>query len=575
MKNPVGTMVWDPITFAWIPQTTTTPEPSAYLGTVAASEDKSDIVGGQGNYAGMAIAALQPVNIAATTKLVNNGNFIDLDVAGDAIFHGKVFFNGPIDTKRYDCSPTSGAVVYLDMKNGTSQYLLLKRNLTVWLPSIDQRESTLSLLVEQDATGGWVITWRINAAADGSAPFPWPTGKAPVMNVAPGAVETFSFSWCKNLNNGQGGYATELWNRLTAAGVLSGNLARAVITADKLYAGTLTAYLVNVVNRLRGCTVKFWEASLNHVSWLAGTLTLAQATYTALSGQDPSEADVTWGTLVSNIGAGAYATALSASNAYYAYITYAVDAYGEPASIGSMTFATSYPTGLYDIVLAIITCDAVGHLAVEVVGTLGTIINGDHIATGTITAAKIAAGTITATQIATGTITADKLSASYIVVAGAAADINAGSTTISGGKITASSIAADRLSVSFIQVGGGAADINAGATTISGAKITTGTIDAAAINAGTLTGMVIQTAASGSRMVVDSYLHWIHWYDADNVQVGALAILAGALICASPTGVGIASPYLLLGSPPAEIDFGGIQLKRTGNDLYWGATKLN
>ena len=394
IKTPVvGTMVWDPITFSWLPQTTTTPEPSSYLGTAAATGDKSDIVGGQGKYAGMFIPALQPVNVAPTTGLLNNvlsnGRFINLnaitlDVAGDTIFHGKVFFTGPVSTKRYDCSPTSGNVVYLDMQNGTSQYLLLKRDLTVWLPSIEQNESTLSLLVEQDATGGWVITWRINAAPDGSAPFPWPTGQAPVMNPAPGAVEAFSFSWCANLNNGAGGYATELWNRLTAAGVLSGNLAAASVTADKLYAGTLTSYVANIVNRLRGCTVIFQEASLNHVSWLAGILTLAKASYTG-----PSEANVTWGTLALSIAAGAYATALSASNAYYAYITYAVDIYGEPASIGSMTFATSYPTGMYDIVLAIITCDTVGHLAVEPVGTLGTIINGDHIATGSITAAKI------------------------------------------------------------------------------------------------------------------------------------------------------------------------------------------
>lgn len=58
-----------------------------------------------------------------------------------------------------------------------------------------------------------------------------------------------------------------------------------------------------------------------------------------------------------------------------------------------------------------------------------TQITGDNIKTGTITAAKIAAGT-------------------FVSTGGAAADVNAGTTTISGGKITANSITSNQITTS-------------------------------------------------------------------------------------------------------------------------------
>lgn len=60
-----------------------------------------------------------------------------------------------------------------------------------------------------------------------------------------------------------------------------------------------------------------------------------------------------------------------------------------------------------------------------------------------------------------GNVIASSLIASgYILVAGAAADVNAGATTISGGKITVNTIDADRIMASNIDV---AVDVGTGA----------------------------------------------------------------------------------------------------------------
>jgi len=71
--------------------------------------------------------------------------------------------------------------------------------------------------------------------------------------------------------------------------------------------------------------------------------------------------------------------------------------------------------------------------------------------TPTIAAGLIVSG-ITADQIKAGTITATELAASYIIVGGAAGDVNAGVTTISGGKITASSVTATQISGTQLDV---------------------------------------------------------------------------------------------------------------------------
>jgi hypothetical protein len=106
-----------------------------------------------------------------------------------------------------------------------------------------------------------------------------------------------------------------------------------------------------------------------------------------------------------------------------------------------------------------------------------------------ITGDLIVAQSIVGTNIAAGTITADKLYSSYIVVGGAAGDVNSGTTTINGGKITANSITATQLAASYIVVGNAASDVNSGTTTISGGKITANSVTADRLNVSSLSAI--------------------------------------------------------------------------------------
>jgi len=87
-------------------------------------------------------------------------------------------------------------------------------------------------------------------------------------------------------------------------------------------------------------------------------------------------------------------------------------------------------------------------------------------------AAKINTGSLAAARIAAGSLTADKITGTALVVTGAAADVNAGTTTISGGKITAGSIVAGKLATDSVV----AANIAAGS--VIAAKIAAGAITA-------------------------------------------------------------------------------------------------
>ena len=95
-------------------------------------------------------------------------------------------------------------------------------------------------------------------------------------------------------------------------------------------------------------------------------------------------------------------------------------------------------------------------------------------------------------------------------------------TGVSGWQLTPVS-GEINFAVSFggIPVGGAAADVNANATTIDGGKITTGSIettqlDADAINGMTITGALIQTSTSGSRVVLDGTNDHLSIYDSGN-----------------------------------------------------------
>ncbi|MBK8188816.1 MAG: hypothetical protein IPK79_00015 [Vampirovibrionales bacterium] len=136
--------------------------------------------------------------------------------------------------------------------------------------------------------------------------------------------------------------------------------------------------------------------------------------------------------------------------------------------------------------------------------------------TTTISGGRITTGSITATQIAAGTITTSLLNFTPVQTNNVVASINA---TAEGIRISGSRISIDG-NVTFssgydpttkITAGGAAADVNANTTTISGGKITTGSITAAQIAASTLTG---------DRLALTSYLSInSNTFGADGIQL--------------------------------------------------------
>jgi hypothetical protein len=138
---------------------------------------------------------------------VKPGHFSQLRVDGSTELDGPVHFGASQRTDWFDCSPTGDAEVVLDLGNGSQQYLFLTRDTTVWLPTEEQREGMFSLLVEQDTTGGWVITWMINNLnGQGGAVVLWPDGAEPVMSPGAGATDMYSFTWCQLAGVGEGAY---------------------------------------------------------------------------------------------------------------------------------------------------------------------------------------------------------------------------------------------------------------------------------------------------------------------------------------------------------------------------------
>ena len=137
----------------------------------------------------------------------------------------------------------------------------------------------------------------------------------------------------------------------------------------------------------------------------------------------------------------------------------------------------------------------------RMVGTehiLDEAITTEKVAALSITAVKIAAGAIIAAKIAAGAITTDKLDALAVTTEKIAAG------AIEAAKIAAGAITADKISVS--QLSAIAADLGT-------------------IIAGLVTGAIIRTAASGSRVLLDT--DKLVAYDADENEIFKV-ILTGA-----------------------------------------------
>jgi hypothetical protein len=173
------------------------------------TEEKKQ-VGGTGNYAGMMVPALEIPDIKPTTPLVPaNGSFTDLEVRGETVFHGKVTFMMAVHTKWYNASQKAGTDIVIDLQNGPNQYVVLGEDKKIWIPSTPTDELMFSIVLMQDATGGWVPTWEINGAAQAMDGLPivyWPGGEEPVMSPTAEAVDMYSLTWMAFLNDGKGAY---------------------------------------------------------------------------------------------------------------------------------------------------------------------------------------------------------------------------------------------------------------------------------------------------------------------------------------------------------------------------------
>lgn len=250
-QAPAGGMGWDETTQRWVPLAFLTPEvykdssdryPSIPVDTAEETADAG------GRFAGLTVPALKKTAIEPTTKLApDNGDFTDLkatgdtmlnnlEITGDATFHGKVSFATAVHTKWFDASKDAGVNIVIDLANGPNQYVVLGENKNIWLPSVPDEELMFSLVVMQDATGSWKVTWMINGddpAVDGMPIVYWSelsysigitslnTNPYPVVGVVPYTIDMYSFTWMSFLNAGKGAYVAMATQNITHTGVIA------------------------------------------------------------------------------------------------------------------------------------------------------------------------------------------------------------------------------------------------------------------------------------------------------------------------------------------------------------------
>lgn len=206
--------------------------------------------------------------------------------------------------------------------------------------------------------------------------------------------------------------ASIIGTKLAAASVdLASTAITGTLNAAKITGGLLQAYGGSFASRMVSTTFVFAKSKVTDtppadciaITW--GTISLRVATVA-------TNGSLTWNTTVFTPPAGTWkdingantiitsATyTVPAGNSRYGYVSFASDASGEPITPSELRWATNYPTGLYDIMLVWVTETASG-LGIEPIYTKGgTVISGDHIATGSIQAENIGAKAITAEKI--------------------------------------------------------------------------------------------------------------------------------------------------------------------------------
>ena len=214
--------------------------------------------------------------------------------------------------------------------------------------------------------------------------------------------------------------ANSLYNSLKQ--IDSNKLGDNAVTADKIATGALLTYNATIVNRLAENKLTFTVTP----STGNPTLNVNAGTVLLTSYQNGQ-----WTKVSCSINSTSYS--MSSGNYYYAYFIPDFDSNGEPTSgTYNLTFSESYPTDEHAVV--VITAYAfyssnMGKYTIDAkaVGSTGTVINGDHIATGSITAQSACVASLDASKITTGT-----LNTNYLTITGT--NIHASNVTEDSGR---------------------------------------------------------------------------------------------------------------------------------------------
>ena len=240
--------------------------------------------------------------------------------------------------------------------------------------------------------------------------------------------------------------------------------------------------------------------------------------------------------------------------------------------------------------------DALAMISRELNYLLNGNLDDDNVRANTITAGSVFAENIDTTNAKIGAAQIDDLTVGTNVAIGTAED-SAGVTTIVGNTITSGYISALSLTVGT-EIGLGTAQDSAGVTTIVGNTVTTGFVNALSItagsvaanniSAGTITGSILQTAASGTRLVINTSGGGnIKYYDSSGTEKGSIYLDSSNLLLYGNTYVTVqGGSTASLNAPNTYMyntsHFGGssanvVQISSSSADYYdgnGGATQI-
>lgn len=298
--------------------------------------------------------------------------------------------------------------------------------------------------------------------------------------------------------------------KLADAAVTVSKIDNDAVTAAKLAAGAVT-------------TTKITDDAITSAKIVAGAVQAAEiAAGAVVAGKIAADA-VTAGT----VAAGAITTAKLAAGAVTANEIDALAVTAAKIAAGAVTAGKVAADAITatEIAAGSVTADEIAALAITAGKIAAGAVVADKIAAGAVVAGKIAADAVTANEIAAGAITASEIGANAVTAvkidAGAVVAGKIGADVITAVEIAAGAITADEIGAGAIVAGklaaGAVTTASMTANTINGDRILVNTLNADRIVTNTITadkiiggdftgktftGAVLQTAATGERIVV-------------------------------------------------------------------------